>query len=184
MPRVDLSPWLRSLFLQSQLSTTSHRCIITDEHIESVLTWDRVRALLGDEAQLEPHLLEQYTALAVKRAKKILFILVFIGRVGPFLEHFLHRQIWDERLPLNALDLPKSFAALFLQEQWRFLAPTIERGTFYDWPSDVILPFELDEPLPNAEGSFGLVSRIAIVPEYQKLQERLSDMETKVSCPS
>jgi hypothetical protein len=161
---------LLNLFRDARISTSCHRHIFTDEQIATILTPDRVRGLLQDEVAPELHLLDKYTSLVSEKATKILSILIHIGRVSHMLSHFVQLQIWDTRLPLDAASLPAAIASSFREEQVHFLAPKIELNSFYEWPGSTILPFNLDEPITDGEGSFGRVYRITIVPQYQKLQ--------------
>ncbi|MCJ1264738.1 hypothetical protein MMC22_004613 [Lobaria immixta] len=159
-------------FLAARKESSAHRHIITDASISSILTPDCVRNLLRDEVHVEPHLVDEYAELTCKQAIKILSILICIGHVSALVDHFLHRSLFDKKLPLGHSELQEDFRKAFLSEQYHFLAPDFILGAYHDWSSNVILPFALDQPIgadAGGEGGFACVYKIEIIPEFQKL---------------
>jgi hypothetical protein len=174
---------LCTLFRKARIPTSSHRHLIVDDTISHILSRDRIRGLLRYELHLEFYKVEQYTDLVYERATKVLSILICIGHVGALIDHFLHPELFDNRLPLALPDLPEEFCQAFIDEQQHFLAPVFTDGSFRDWRSDVILPFSLDQPIDDAIGSFASVHKIEIIPGFQKLIEEPKDAGRKVVTP-
>lgn len=162
---------LRDMFRKARIPTSSYRHLIPDDAVERILTRDRIFRLLQQDLHAEIYRVGQYTDLACARATKVLAILICIGRTAAFIDHFLHREIFDHRLPLTSPDLPKEFASAFLDEQLHFTAPIFADNLFKELKSEVILPFSVDEPIDEAAGSFASLHKIQFALGYQKLVE-------------
>ena len=178
-----MSSWYRQLhleLLEARIPTSSHRHIITQDKIRLILTPERVRSLLVDDLHVEPVLADQHTTTVLDHAVTILAILVCIGRTSSLLDYFIFPRRWDTKLPLGRSELPALFVDQFLAEQHHFLAPTFVSGLFADWGPETILPFALDEPIGDAQGSFSTVHKIEVIAQFQKLVEY--DRQTTPVC--
>jgi hypothetical protein len=162
---------LCNLFRKARIPTSTHRHLILDDSISSILSRDRIHGLLQYDLHLEFYKVEKYTDLVCERATKVLSILICIGQVSALVDNFLHRELFDSRLPLAPSDLPEGFCQAFVDEQQHFLAPVFANGVFRDWKSEVILPFSLDQPIDETVGSFASLHEIEIIPEFQRLIE-------------
>ena len=167
--RILSSRDLHLAFLSARVETSSYRYIITEDQIRQILTPRRIRDLLVFELDIETSLALQYVNTVNLRASKVLAILICIGQVQALLDHFVYPEVWDDRLPLSRAELCTAFSAEFVSEQQNFLAPVFQTGLFKDWKPEVILPFSVDEPITDGEGSFASVHKIKIIPAFQKL---------------
>lgn len=107
--------------------------------------------------------------------KRILAVLLYIGR-GDRIEYFVHRpELYDEKLPFfnRPHSFPDStvnpFFEKFQRAQWKFCAPKIDDSRRVDWDSRVILPFvRIGEPL--GKGHSGKAYKIKVHPAHDQLK--------------
>ena len=124
-----------------------------------------------------------------KKARTVFAITVVSGLRGPHLgktmHHFMRREFSDDSLPVTETLLNDHIEPLvnrwgdssgwsktrkhtFLQEQWRFIAPTFSQKNFkVDLKPNHILPF-IAKSSSGKEGAFGQVYMVEIHPAHHK----------------
>ena len=150
---------------------TSNRYFVPEGQTARLLGKQEVRQILSRDPNLQKYELQRYADLVLRCARKVLAILVLVGKEEYLVRDFLHRELYDERLPLCELQLSHTcIRERFLLEQYTFLAPVFERGAIHRTLSEsCVLPFIVNEPILNGEGAFGKVFRIEIHHDHQRL---------------
>ena len=150
---------------------TASTYFIPEGETTRVLSAREVRQVLVDKSQLHEFEIGKYVDSVIQSARKVLSILVVVGKEEYFVDDFLHRELCDSKLPLTDSELSHTPARKrFLFEQYAFLAPVFTLGAIHKTLNEhYVLPFLTNEPLVKGEGAFGKVFRVKIHPAHQKM---------------
>jgi hypothetical protein len=172
---MDIS--LRERLESLQVVAASNRCYIPDGSLESVLTRSVIEEIIANNEPrfLNPLQIQKYVQIVLDDAFKIAAILILLGKEHLLVRNFIHKQLFDRRLPLSDAELDstdetRSFAKQFSVRQYIMLAPHFQVGAIYRaLDGKYILPFVKDDQVPGAEGAFGNVFKVEIHAAHQSI---------------
>jgi hypothetical protein len=160
-----------------RVTAASKRYFIPEGLLETVLTNSIIRGIIEKSDRNFPNPLEiqKYVLKIREEAFKITAILILLGKEHLLVRHFVHKELFDRRLPLTESDLQgmeenASFTNEFILQQYMVLAPHFRKGAIHRaLDNSYILPFVKDDPVTGAEGAFGVVSKVEIHTNHQSI---------------
>jgi hypothetical protein len=159
--------------------SSSSRFFVPEKLLYALFSKAAILSCLNDIPQIEDYDRPIMAQTILENARKILAILIFIGREGEIVK-FLYREIYDTSLPLSVGTIKsvsnRDFAAMFSEVQWEYIAPVFRRGGSHreiqpreDNTQNFILPFLEEEEIGS--GAFGTVFKVSLSPYHQALLE-------------
>jgi hypothetical protein len=140
-----------------------------------VLTKEVIHNLLSECPSINrcPQDLAQMVDKVHSTALKLLATLILMESDWKLLGSFLNEGLCDQDLPFSLQDLSLDLREAlgensvndFLRKQHMFLAPIFRKGMSYD---SMVLPFKENELI--GQGAFGIVYKMLIHPNHQRLQ--------------
>jgi hypothetical protein len=155
----------------------SKRHFIPEGLLESVLTKSLIQTIVEKSERnfSNPLSVQKYVQEIWEKAFKIAAILILLSKEHLLLRHFIHKGLFDCKLPLTekqleAIDEKGSFSNEFCFHQYVVLAPRFRKGDIHRaLNNSYILPFVKDDPVSGAEGAFGIVYKVEIHTNHQNI---------------
>lgn len=116
----------------------SNRYFIPEGLLETVVTSSVIRSIIEKSERQFPNPLEvqKYVMKIREEALKVTAILILLRKEHLLVRHFVHKELFDRKLPLTKIDLHgieerESFSNEFLLQQYVVLAPHFQKGAIH-----------------------------------------------------
>lgn len=170
---------LEAAAIQSVGSGGGHkREFIPDSDLEAIMIYDAISQALREVPKVEPHNIMAHAGNIHRKARKVFAILLLIKAEGSIVD-FLQHDFVDAKLAFDFVGdhkpcLEAAEERLFMEQQWRFLAPKFtesESSTCPRFTEQTVLPFTAEESMGTgySTGTSGQLSKVWIHPSHQNL---------------